>query len=316
MPDNRRHKRSGGGLDLGAILAAIGQGVGGIEYNEDFNKQGPLPNGETVGGEGPYKAKTWFDRNEASRLNAEYRAGQVGADNQVTRALRQREGEIPLKVKEEQEVGKVKNDNTINLREREIPLNLKEAQGLSGIKMSEDERRAVVELLAKAGIIPTAANQQQYDTSVVPEIMRALQSKNVADTQVNNFTATKNFQNLEHLKATAPSEARKVLADSEFGARSSEDLLGNSANIFRNRKLINDQEPIMRESELVRNGMMPITNDTKIFNSNTGKLAYDSPDPMAAILRQGQPATNIPTAPQEVDGEIVIVGGKKYLLRK
>jgi hypothetical protein len=94
-PQNRARKfgGGGGGIDLGALLMAI---YGGVEANPEAMMQGPTPDGQALGGGDPFKARTIFDRNEASSMNAQYRAGQMAEDAGVGRRVGEARQMLPI----------------------------------------------------------------------------------------------------------------------------------------------------------------------------------------------------------------------------
>jgi hypothetical protein len=95
-PTNRARKYGGGGggIDLGGLLMAI---YGGVTTNPEAAMQGPTPSGQALGGGDPYKARTIFDRNEASSMNAQYRAGQMAEDSALSRRFEEARGMLPIK---------------------------------------------------------------------------------------------------------------------------------------------------------------------------------------------------------------------------
>lgn len=283
-PGSARNR--GSGIDLGAILLALGQGFGGIEYDEGFDKiQGPpTADGKGPGGAGPYKAKTWFDRNKAGELNAQYRTEELGKDNAVVRALRQKESEIPLKAKEEAEVGKVRNTNSLQLKRGEEELGLEFQPQKNAQQIDLQRALEIIRVLGTNNVLPTAANQATYDTRLTPEIIAALQSKYVADQQTNNLTASQANRGQAILKATADDAIRKALADSQFGAQESEQLLQNQDKLTQAgvRKTI--QEPFMRDAQMVRDRLIPLGEGMGLFNTASGGLQYQTPDAMTKAL--------------------------------
>src|SRR5687768_8293915 len=98
MPPSKRARSYGGGggsgLDLGGLLMAI---YGGVETNPQAGAVGPTPSGAPISGGPMFKPKTIFDRNEASRMNAEYSADQYAADADVGRQLDYNERLNPIK---------------------------------------------------------------------------------------------------------------------------------------------------------------------------------------------------------------------------
>lgn len=268
--------RSRGGIDLGAILLALGDAYGGVESNPEFGQVGPTPSGKPLGSSDPYRAKTVFDRNRAGELNALYRTGELGKDNDIARALRQKESEIPIEVRRTKEVGAVENENKLGYDRSKAQLDIENRPKLDALDVEKARLIRGIDMLVTNGILPRVANENTYNDRVVPEILAALQSKGVADTQSNNLASAKSTQDLGILKATAEPTARKALATSEFGAKLAEGQNNEFSRIFRNQMRENDQIPLMNESKMMRERLYSVGNGN-LFDDRTGKLRYETP---------------------------------------
>lgn len=98
MPDNRKFKGRADLTPLVMALAGMGEGVELDPMYAPEAEIGNMPFDKPYQSENPYKANTWFDRNTTKRMNADFKMGEVTADNQVNRILNQERQLNPIRI--------------------------------------------------------------------------------------------------------------------------------------------------------------------------------------------------------------------------
>jgi hypothetical protein len=285
-PQNRARKfgGGGGGIDLGALLMAI---YGGVEANPEAMMQGPTPGGQALGGGDPYKARTIFDRNEASSMNAQYRAGQMTEDSALSRRFEEARGMLPIKRTDYQNQQAAQTTGHKDRGQFDYELDQKGA-------VADDERKRAAAILqqhlATLGSNNVAYNPydiKKWMTDVNPEQIKAvldgLQTKMAtnqalrADTERDQFTKGATYS--DNL-STAQTQAKSGRAFAEGQAAQVPDLL-SSMQVGR------EQDLKAKELDLMRGKLMPGSAPIVDITANPFKTAYTPPlDPQAAMIQQ------------------------------
>lgn len=295
-----RYSSGGGGLDLGAILMSA---FGGVEANPDFGQSVPRPDENFTGPMPPtktsgdfYRPKTFMDRSEASRLNADYKLAQLEANSDMQRQLALERELSPIRVNEANQIGSADHQRKLEL----------------------EKSKVINELLKAAGAMPTESNQVAYDKTVSPagiEAMLQAFKEKAATSQAAQ--AKSNFER-EKILGTSESLIGQAIAESQFGRNLAEatlkdpNLIQDTVQTQRGLMLLKPRSII---SEMLKDRFSPVSPGQSLVDKQTGNVIYDKPalpqavDPekeaQAAILRQAlgklggvnAPPTNVVSPP-------------------
>lgn len=179
MPRSRRpgqgyrYSSGGGGkLDLGAILAGLLGG--GIEEDPLYASEetiGSKPFDQPFQSDKPFKAKRWWDKPEASAMNAEFNLNKLLGEIGVTNQLKTAQGLTPIEIERQRLLDQVKLDT---LR-KELPI-----------------RRADTNLGGDAAMLNRlnlpSQNLNTYQEAIVPSMFGKIASETLADTATSDLT--------------------------------------------------------------------------------------------------------------------------------
>jgi hypothetical protein len=297
MPRQRRLSPGGQrGSGAGAAISGIGELLhsifGGVAPNQDFGMQGPTPSGEALGGGNPYVAKSFLDRRDASNANADYFAQQQAADLDSSRRLTEESRLNPILGERETIVGGAKNQNEVARRRLLRPEDQQDLKIKNEEQVKLERLVQGIQMLAGKGVLPTQKNEQQYDIQGSPRAIDAAASGYEADDVANLLRKILNSQNVDATLSTAPQNLATARAKSSFNQRMAEGELGQFEDIFKSKMDTIRQEPVLRETEELRNRLLPLGKDTDLFDITTGNLSYESPSQFATDPATGKLTVN------------------------
>jgi hypothetical protein len=281
-PTNRARKYGGGGggIDLGGLLMAI---YGGVEANPAAAMQGPTPSGQALGGGDPYKARTIFDRNEASSMNAQYRAGQMAEDSALSRRFEEARGMLPIK---KDDYLNQQSAQTTGHKDRGLfdqGIDNEKATRDAGIAKEKAGLDQVLAVLQTNGIAANPYDIKKYMADINPEQFKALldglQTKMAtnqalrADTERDQLVKGGTFPDL---LSTMQTQAKTSRSMAEGEATQVPAMLD-----YKNMK--REQDLKGGEIELLRGRYMPGAAPIVDILANPMKPAYTPPQENAAL---------------------------------
>lgn len=271
----------GGGIDLGAILMGI---YGGVESNPDFMAEvdrpsedfvGAMPAKKTAGD--PFKAKTVFDRNEASRMNASFKTDNYLADQDIVRDLTRARGMVPIRGDEAYATNSATLKAQREHEEAGLPFQLNKQAELDKLETEKQKALEIIKMLTGKGVIPNAADQSVYEQQINPRILEALGQKATADAQASIAAGLNSKIQSQVLEGTAPNTIASELAGSALNRKLSEGRLGNADTILKSEMDLIRQKPALNEIDSLTRRMGTVQPGGTIIDTITGKPRYTAP---------------------------------------
>lgn len=349
----RPKRPSPGGGERGPLSAILGQmltgAFGGIEADPMFATEdeiGSKPFDKPYQSDSPVKGKTIFDRNEASRINAQYLSNLAQGRNEAAQRLKTEEAMNPILADRTLRTGQASNQNTLELRKALLPiiaqelgvtnqaqldflkskigLDVESEQKVGAAKNDNARVSEGISMLARNNILPNKANEENYNNATSAPLIQAIVSAATQRDAESQLGAEKAALGSRINQLTSNDQIATALSQSGLGRELAASRFGNAAKIAKNEQTINDQEPLIRESNLVTSRMKDVSPGQSIVDIIARKPAYTAPekDPLEMLDRlknMDQQKVGIPTtapSPATADQEIIEFGGRKYRIIK
>lgn len=268
----------------------------------------------------PFKAKTAFDNAEASRLNAEHFGNELAADTQATRELRVLKDSIPFKLEERRGFSEIDVNEYKQKGDYDDTKKRSFEEFLSKLKLDEEGKLAVIDVLKRNNIIPTDFDEQQWISDINParreEILagsHAAKLKSQADASDIGRDQTTKELTFPTMLQTAQTKAGAEKQLTELQA-------ADVPSAFADLKTRRDQELKANEANMVRGRFMNVGDQVVDIFANPARSIYSAPTPMERL--QTRPTGSAPgvtspaTAAPSNDMVEVEVDGKKIRVSK
>jgi hypothetical protein len=289
----------GGGIDLGALLLAA---FGGLEANPDFAQQGPTTSGTPLGGVNPYRAKTIFDRADASNANADYNAQILAAEADSARRVNEFAQLLPFQKQDYQNQADVNTAAELQRGKNKVQLELENRPKFDEMDVQKYMRQAQVDVLKNKDIVPNTFDIQRVIREVNPETIAAAISS--LKTKMAGDKAT--MADIERDQVTKGATFPANLETAQIQATGNRDLAKGEASqlddLLQFKKLSREQSLIDQQADRVRQRYMPVGNGTVLDLFTPGKptSVYQAP---TGLEQAGSILGNVPTqlpAPQSL----------------
>ncbi len=299
---SRRQKRRGTsvGVNLGGILEGM---IGGVEANPDFAlasqaqsapfvKAGSPTQAALMSGayDKPFKAGSFFDKRATREANANYLADRFAQEEEARRRIDSLKQMMPFQEEHLNRIGRDTNARELEQYPKMTPLiaGRTEETGLAqgraeltnrtnqyplDTKIADDA--TVRQMLSGLGIVPE--HRAEYTSEVSPKKVTEAGITSLANTEKQRGLGAQNIINNEITEKTAPDQIATGLSNAALGRSQAGANVAAFPEMFKLKLDEARQQPLMNESQMVRNRFIPMGKDTGLFDANMGKLSYEAP---------------------------------------